>query len=141
MVMETSYAYTPDDTDFNGNTISEGSVVTKSYPYTVQGQATCVRDVIDAVTKIPDGIGVVYWEGTWISVGTSSWEENHENWEKYGSGWASSYASEYDPDDAGKWYGGCAVDNQAFFDENGRALESLKVFALLKKGNTVENKK
>ena len=49
MVMETSYAYTPDDTDFNGNTISDGSTVTKNYPYTVQGQATCFRDVVEAV--------------------------------------------------------------------------------------------
>ena len=47
-------------------------------------------------------------------------------WEKHGSGWATSYASDYDPDDAGKWYGGCAVENQALFDENGKALESLK---------------
>ena len=138
MVMETSYAYTPDDTDFNGNTISEGSAVTKNYPYTVQGQATCVRDVIDAVTKIPDGIGVVYWEGTWISVGTSSWEENHEKWEKYGSGWASSYAAVYDPDDAGKYYGGSAVDNQAMFGPDGKPLESLRIFNLVKYGNETE---
>jgi len=138
MVMETSYAYTPFDTDFNGNTISEGSAVTKSYPYTVQGQATCVRDVIDAVTKIPDGIGVVYWEGTWISVGTSSWEENHEKWEKYGSGWASSYAAVYDPDDAGKYYGGSAVDNQAMFGPDGKPLESLRIFNLVKYGNETE---
>ena len=140
MVMETSYAYTPVDTDFNGNTISEGSVVTKSYPYTVQGQATCVRDVIDAVTKIPDGIGVVYWEGTWISVGTSSWEENHEKWEKYGSGWTSSYAAVYDPDDAGKYYGGSAVDNQAMFGPDGKPLESLRIFNLVKYGNETEPK-
>lgn len=140
MVMETSYAYTPDDTDFNGNTISEGSAVTKNYPYTVQGQATCVRDVIDAVTKIPDGIGVVYWEGTWISVGTSSWEENHEKWEKYGSGWASSYAAVYDPDDAGKYYGGSAVDNQAMFGPDGKPLESLRIFNLVKYGNETEPK-
>ena len=138
MVMETSYAYTPDDTDFSGNTISEGSAVTKNYPYTVQGQATCVRDVIDAVTKIPDGIGVVYWEGTWISVGTSSWEENHEKWEKYGSGWASSYAAVYDPDDAGKYYGGSAVDNQAMFGPDGKPLESLRIFNLVKYGNETE---
>ena len=138
MVMETSYAYTAEDTDFNGNTIGEGSLVTKNYPYTVQGQANSVRDVVETVANTPNGIGVCYWEGTWITVGTSSWEENHELWEKYGSGWASSYAATYDPNDAGKYYGGCAVDNQALFDAEGRPLESLKLFSLLRQGNAVE---
>lgn len=141
MVAETSYAYTAEDTDFSGNTIDEGSAVVKDYPYTIQGQANLVRDVIDTVAnKTTNGIGVFYWEGTWISVGTQSWEENSALWEKYGSGWASSYASEYDPNDAGKYYGGCAVDNQAFFDSKGHVTEALKVFALVKNGNTVENK-
>ena len=140
MVMETSYAYTAEDTDFNGNTISEGGAVTKNYPYTVQGQANSVRDVIETVAKIPGGIGICYWEGTWITVGQNSWEENHEKWEKYGSGWASSYAAGYDPDDAGKYYGGCAVDNQAMFDANGKPLESMRIFNLCRYGNAVEPK-
>lgn len=141
MVAEVSYAYTPDDTDFNGNTIGDGSVVTKDYPYTVQGQANLVRNVVDAcVNGMTDCIGVFYWEGTWISVGTNSWEENSAKWEKYGSGWASSYAAKYDPSDAGQYYGGCAVENQAFFNEKGEAIESLKVFSLMKTGNKVENR-
>ena len=138
MVMETSYAYTAEDTDFNGNTIGEGSLVTKNYPYTVQGQANSVRDVIETVANTANGIGVCYWEGTWIAVGTNSWEENHALWEKYGSGWASSFAASYDPNDAGKYYGGCAVDNQALFDAKGRPLESLKLFALVRNGNELE---
>ena len=136
MVMETSYAYTPEDTDFNGNTISDGGTTVKNYPFTVQGQATEVRDVIETVAAIPGGIGVVYWEGTWITVGGASWEENSQKWEQFGSGWASSYASSYDPDDAGKYYGGCAVDNQAMFDAEGQPLESLRVFNLVRYGNT-----
>ena len=138
MVMETSYAYTAEDTDFNGNTIGEGSLVTKNYPYTVQGQANSVRDVIETVANTTNGIGVCYWEGTWISVGTESWEANHALWEQYGSGWASSFAASYDPNDAGKYYGGCAVDNQALFDAKGRPLESLKLFALVREGNELE---
>ena len=140
MVAETSYAYTPEDTDFNGNTIGEGSAVIQNYPMTLQGQANLVRDVIDTVAnRTTNGIGVFYWEGTWITVGTKSWEENRAKWETYGSGWASSYASDYDAD-AALYYGGSAVDNQAFFDAQGRALESLKVFALVREGNVVENK-
>ena len=136
MVMETSYAYTTEDTDFNGNTISDGGSIAKSHPFTVQGQATLVRDVIECVSKIPGGIGVCYWEGTWITVGRNSWEENSAKWEKYGSGWASSYAAGYDPNDAGKYYGGCAVDNQAMFGADGHPLESLRVFNLVRFGNT-----
>ncbi len=140
MVAETSYAYTSQDTDFNGNTISDGGTVTKNYPYTVQGQATCLRDVIDTVAHTPGGMGVVYWEGTWITVGQNSWEENSALWEKHGSGWASSYAAEYDPEDAGKYYGGSAVDNQAMFDPKGKPLESLRVFNLVRWGNETEAK-
>ncbi len=136
MVMETSYAYTGEDTDFYGNTVSDGSAVTKNYPYTVQGQANAVRDVIDTVSKIPGGIGVCYWEGTWITVGQATWEENSALWEAHGSGWASSWAAAYDPNDAGKYYGGCAVDNQAMFGPDGKPLESLRIFNLVRYGNT-----
>lgn len=139
MVMETSYAYTDEDTDFFANTIGS-SGVTKNYPYTVQGQANSVRDVIDTIAHTDGGIGVCYWEGAWISVGTSSYEENFALWEKYGSGWASSYSKFYDPADAGKWFGGSAVDNQALFDAEGHPLESLKVFALAENGNVIETK-
>lgn len=141
MVAETSYAFTDEDTDFNGNTISSSSGITKDYPFTIQGQANLVRNVCDTiVNKTKNGIGVFYWEGAWISAGGKTWEENSQLWEKYGCGWASSYASEYDKDDAGKYYGGSAVDNQAFFDSTGHPLESLKVFGLMKNGNVVTPK-
>ena len=135
MIAETSYAYTPSDTDFYGNTVGGAGTTIKGYPFSVQGQADLVRDVIAAAVSIENCIGVFYWEGTWIAAGGNSYEENLALWEKHGSGWASSYAAEYDPEDAGKWYGGCAVDNQAFFDKNGKALESLKVFILVREGN------
>lgn len=126
MIAETSYAYTSQDTDCHGNTVKDGD-------YSEQIQADHIRSMIDtAANKLDNCLGVFYWEGTWISVGGSSWEENSALWEKYGSGWASSHAGEYDPKDAGQWYGGSAVDNQALFDKNGRALESLKTFALVR---------
>ncbi len=126
MVMETSYAYTADDTDFFGNTVGAGAEA--GWPFTVEGQADAVRAVINAVAQMKNGIGVVYWEGAWISAGGGSWAENSALWERFGSGWASSFAAEYDPADAGKYYGGCAVDNQALFGPDGTALESLRVF-------------
>ena len=136
MVVETSYAWTAEDSDFSPNTVGDGGGIEKPWPFTPQGQANAVRAVTDTVVnQTPAGIGVVYWEGAWISVGTESREQNQALWEQYGSGWASSHAASYDPDDAGKYYGGCAVDNQAFFDPQGHPLESLKVFRLMRTGN------
>ena len=138
MIIETAYANTTEDTDFYTNTGLDG---VKEYPFSEQGQANHIRELTNvAVNQMINCIGICYWEGTWISVGGESWEENSVLWEKYGSGWASSYAGEYDPDDAGQWYGGCSVDNQAFFDANGKARESLKVFALVRTGNVIELK-
>ena len=138
LIVETAYVNTDEDTDFFGNT---GTDAVKPYPFTEQGQANHIRELTDtAVNKMNNCIGIFYWEGTWISVGGATWEENSEKWEKYGSGWASSFAAEYDPKDAGQYYGGCSVDNQAFFDAKGNARESLKVFGLVRKGNVVENK-
>ncbi len=140
MVAETSYAFTAEDTDFYGNTIGDGGGIVKDYPFTYQGQANLVRNVVDTVAHTPGGIGVFYWEGTWISSGGESYEENQKLWYTHGSGWATPYAAEYDPEDAGQWPGGCAVDNQAFFTSDGHATEALKVFGLLREGNVVENK-
>ena len=137
MVAETSYAFTAEDSDFYGNTIGEGGGIVKDYPFTYQGQANLVRNVVDTVAHTPGGIGVFYWEGTWISSGGASYEENQALWYTHGSGWATPYAAEYDPNDAGQWPGGCAVDNQAFFDAKGHATEALKVFKLLRQGNAI----
>jgi hypothetical protein len=107
MVAETSYLYTSEDGDGHHNTVSDNSL-TPSYPVSIQGQAKHVRDVFEAVANVGDkGIGAFYWEPAWIPVGPSSqYENNKVLWERYGSGWASSYANEYDPNDAGIYYGG-----------------------------------
>ena len=136
MVAETSWAYTLDDGDGHGNVIDLPSEATQ-YPVSVQGQATAVRDVIQAVANVGDaGIGVFYWEPAWLPVGPpSEVEANKALWEEHGSGWASSFAGEYDPTDAGEWYGGSAWDNQALFDHDGKPLESLNVFAYARTGS------
>ena len=139
MVAEMSYAYTVQDSDFNANIIGEEKNYTKSYPLTVQGQATAVAETIQAVADVGEaGIGFFYWEPAWIGVGGKSFEKNSKLWEQYGSGWASSYAAEYDPDDAGIYYGGSAWDNQAMFDSTGHPLESLKVFKYVYTGTNCQ---
>ncbi|WP_068505340.1 glycosyl hydrolase 53 family protein [Paenibacillus kribbensis] len=136
MVAETSYTYTSEDGDGHENTAPRSSGQTLDYPISVQGQATSVRNVIEAVSNVGDaGIGVFYWEPAWLPVGPKAdVEQNKRLWEQYGSGWAASYAAEYDPDDAGKWYGGSAVDNQALFDFTGHPLPSLNVFKYVNTG-------
>ncbi|MCR5807161.1 MAG: glycosyl hydrolase 53 family protein [Oscillospiraceae bacterium] len=139
MCAETSYAYTMDDGDGSANSIGIGGTYEKPYPFTVQGQSREIVDVIRAVHNVGDsGIGVFYWEPAWLPVPGNTFEERSALWEEYGSGWASSYAAGYDPDDAGKYYGGSSWDNQAMFDFTGHPLESLKTFALVRTGNTVD---
>ncbi|WP_121610958.1 glycosyl hydrolase 53 family protein [Mesobacillus foraminis] len=136
MVAETSYTYTAEDGDGHGNTAPKSTGQTLNYPITVQGQATAIRDVMEAVANVGDaGLGVFYWEPAWIPAAPGKkLEKNQRLWEKYGSGWASSFATEYDPEDAGHWYGGSAVDNQAMFDFYGHPLPSLNVFKLVDTG-------
>lgn len=137
MVAETQYPYTAEDGDGHGNSLS--SVVGDMlYPISIEGQAKHVRDVFQAVANVGSkGLGVFYWEPAWLPVGSANqWAQNSVIWEQHGSGWASSYAGEYDPEDAGQWYGGSAVDNQALFDFNGRPLDSLNVFNFIITGAT-----
>ena len=135
MIAETSYAYTTEDGDGFSNSFDgiEGAV--DGYAATVQSQATMIRDICADANEV-GVIGVFYWEGTWIPVGSRD-ADNSGLWEKYGSGWASSYSADYDPDDAGLYYGGCSWDNQALFDFIGHPLASLNVFRYLKDGNSV----
>lgn len=146
MVAETSYAYTLEDSDGHANTVRVGNNdngADTTEPFTEQGQATAIRNLINTVNEA-GGLGVYYWEPAWLTVGNTQGltgdaynaqvKENQEKWEKYGSGWASSYANEYDSKDAGKWYGGSAVDNEAMFYPDGTATPALHVWNYVKTG-------
>jgi len=107
-VMETAYPYTPLDGDGHANFLGGTDDVDIDGPYlaTVQGQATAMRDMILAVAEAPNGrgLGIFYWEPTWIPV--------------EGAGWATGE--------------GNAWDNMAMFDFDGNVLPSLKVFKLVR---------
>ena len=137
MVAETSWARTLDDADGYANTIGTAADATQ-YPISVQGQATAVRDVIQAVADVgPAGVGVFYWEPAWLPVGQpEDAVANAKLWEQFGSGWATSFAAGYDPNDAGANYGGNSWDNQSLFDVDGTPLESLRVFEYARRGAT-----
>ena len=150
MVAETSWAYTLDDGDGHDNTVRVGNNDDTSigYRFSVQGQADEISSVIQAVANVGDaGIGVMYWEPAWLPVqiydkdaenAAEVLADNQAKWEEFGSGWASSFAAEYDPKDAGQWYGGSAVDNQALFDFTGKPLASLNVFKYVHTGAEAE---
>lgn len=130
MVAETSWANTFNDADGFANTIGSrndlGNYV--SYDISTSGQIRALTDVFSAVAAVgPKGIGVFYWEPAWLGVGKSQ-QECYPLWEQYGSGWASQAAGEYQ-EDAKKYHGGSAVDNQALFSSDGIPLESLEVFS------------
>lgn len=146
MVAETSYAYTLEDSDGHDNTVRVGNNDTgndTTEPFTEQGQATAIRNLINTVNNA-GGLGVYYWEPAWLTVGDTRGltgdaydnqvAANKVLWEEKGSGWASSYAKEYEADDAGKWYGGSAVDNEAMFYPDGTASPSLHVWNYVKTG-------
>ncbi len=145
LVAETSYAYTLQDSDGHDNTVREGNNDKGDnilQPFSEQGQATAVRNLIDTVNQA-GGLGVFYWEPAWITVGdttglegeakTAQIDANKEKWETFGSGWASSYAAEYGEDE-GTWWGGSAVDNEAMFYPDGTATAALHVWEYVKTG-------
>jgi len=150
LVAETSYAYTLEDSDGHPNTVGKGSNDSGEnilQPFTVQGQATALRDLMAAVHEA-GGLGVFYWEPAWITVGDTTGmtgsefdaqlAANKARWEEFGSGWAASYAAGYDPDDAGQWYGGSAVDNEALFYPDGTPTEALPVWNYVFTGSVTD---
>ena len=145
MVAETSYLHTFEDGDGHGNTEYAGKTGDDyNYDISVQGQANEVRAVVNTVAGIEGGIGVFYWEPAWIPVGVYDKDaddaeavltNNKRLWETYGSGWATSYAGDYDKD-AGIWYGGSAVDNEGWFDFGGHPLSTARIFSYIRTGTT-----
>ncbi|MBO5372950.1 MAG: glycosyl hydrolase 53 family protein [Lachnospiraceae bacterium] len=143
MVTEVSYCHTFEDGDGHVNVVREGAAYQEyNYPISVEGQATAVRDVIEAVAAVGEmGLGTFYWEPAWIPVenyADASDKEavlasNSDKWQKYGSGWASIYSGDggddYDPGvTADPTTHGSEWDNQALFDFNGKALPSMNVY-------------
>ncbi len=150
MVAETSYVRTLEDGDGHGNTEDQSDYDGgyDSFPYEVseQGQVNHIRALIEKIASIPDnkGIGVFWWEPAWIPVqhydatadnAAQVLAQNKVLWEQYGSGWATSAAAAYDKD-VSTWYGGSAVDNESWFDFDGKALSSIEVYNLVRFGST-----
>lgn len=138
-VAEISYPWTLEDGDGFGNNASEYSTdMDFTYEIGPEGQATAVRNAIAAVSQIGEnGLGTFWWEPAWIpvnyaynedgSLNNEAWLANQKAWKLFGSGWASIYASEYDPEVTSDINGG-SWDNQGFFDFQGHVLDSINVY-------------
>ena len=121
MIAETSWSYVSNKNN--------------TYASSVQGQADEIRACVNAMNELGDyAVGVFYWEPAWIDVPGATESEKNEKREKYGAGWASSYAGEYDPDDAGKYYGASSCITTSLFDKEGHPLESLRTFLFVRFG-------
>ncbi|HKE96528.1 MAG TPA: arabinogalactan endo-1,4-beta-galactosidase [Povalibacter sp.] len=81
VLVETAYPWTLDYADSMSNLLGEDSLI-KAYPATPDGQK---RYLVDLTQLVLDngGIGVVYWEPTWISTRCST------RWGQ-GSGWENA---------------------------------------------------
>lgn len=103
VIAETAYPHTLENGDSHGNIIGTTSQVeTGGFPATVQGQAEEVKTVMSAVAQVPGGKGkgIFYWEPAWIPAQGVGWKAGEGN----------------------------AWENQAMFDFQGNALDSLDVY-------------
>ncbi len=115
LLAEYSYAFTTKSTANTLNIFNEAMVSTSGYKASVKGQKTLIKDAINMVAGLPNGlgIGVVYWEPAWIPVKNVGWG---------GKGTKASWA------------------NQALFDYKGKALSSLNIFKTMNKENRIIQK-
>ena len=133
-VAETAWPFTLEDGDGWGNVVGEAQ---KPYAATPRGQMSAFCNVCRAAGEA-GAIGAYYWGGIWTPIGPDA-GKNLPVWEACGSGWASSYAAGYDPDNVGEDYGGCAWDNQAMFDFDGHPLAILDAVRQLSEGTFPED--
>lgn len=103
VVVETAYAYTYENGDNHGNIVNRSETDIAGFPATVENQKLVIETVFNTVASVRDhqGLGVFYWEPAWLP----------------GVGWKSGE--------------GNAWENQAMFDYNGNALDSLNVFQFM----------
>lgn len=141
-VVEFSQPFTMQDSDGFANNLVDGGV--SDYAASAQGQADVIHDIMKTVTTADGGtdlgLGAFYWEPAWIAVvpGTNHWQINRTYSNDYGTGWASEYSEDNDPNNTeyDSW-GASGWDNQALFDDHGYPLQSLKAFSQIIANRTI----
>ncbi len=124
-VMEYSYGYTDDSNEYTANQISSDDEESGGYKVSVQGQASYIHDVNEVVASVESGIGSFYWEPAWLPL--------------EGTSWATTYAHSYlEEQGDGGGEGTVSWANQALFDFNGYALDSLYAYDMIRSSNVAE---
>ena len=102
IVVEIAYAYKLKDGDGFSNIFGANEEITGGFIASIDSQSTVLRKLMSTLANVPNGKGkgFFYWEPDWIPTKGAGWKTGE------GNGW----------------------DNQAMFDFNGKALDSLKVF-------------
>jgi arabinogalactan endo-1,4-beta-galactosidase len=103
LLVETAYAFTADDNDNYENIIRTEEQ--PGYPFTPEGQARVLTDIMNVVRAIPNGrgLGIMWWDATWVAVPGNGWDPT-------------------DPSAGNNW------ENQALFDFDNRALPAMSLF-------------
>ena len=138
-VVETSWGYTDDWHDYCHNQYSSAtSGEAGGYVTSPQGQASVLANIVDCLSKVPNGkgTGIYYWEPAWLPNQYSGWiTEAGYYYNDTGRDWTTKLtpaelAAKY-PE--GSCYSSWA--NQALFDYDGHALDSLYTYYHLAKGD------
>lgn len=85
IVVETAYAFTSDDKDNYENIIRFQEC--PGYPFTPEGQAKILADIMAIVRAVPNGhgLGIMWWDATWTAVPGNGWDpsvpSSGNNWE------------------------------------------------------------
>jgi len=79
LVVETAYPFTNDGADSSPNLLGQDSLIA-GYPATPAGQKTYLTDLTQLVFA-SGGVGVVYWEPSWVSTRCKTRWGTGSNWE------------------------------------------------------------
>jgi arabinogalactan endo-1,4-beta-galactosidase len=103
VVVETAYAFTPDDNDNYENIINVQE--RPGYPFIPEGQTKILADIMTIIRAIPNGhdLGIFWWDATRAAVPGNGWDPFH-------------------PSSGNSW------ENQALFDFHNHALPSMNLF-------------
>ncbi len=117
-IVETAYPFTTAPFAQDGKkfmiaedfTLPDGSK--PAFPFTKEGQAACMRALLQTAAEIPRCTGVYYWEPGWLPLRTSTWA----------TAAALREIGEADKDTGNEWA------NECLFDYSGRMNPALSEF-------------
>ncbi|MCD7862956.1 MAG: arabinogalactan endo-1,4-beta-galactosidase [Lachnospiraceae bacterium] len=121
-IAETAYPYTSENYDDLGNQVTsfdDFDMNANLYAISEAGQEAALTAILDTAASSDGCTGLFYWEPAWTAL-PGAYDE--------GTGWATKWASDYISYSMSTSEGS-SFDNQALFNNDGRALPALSFFA------------